>query len=534
MTDYLGPLTLGTTSGTYRLLNWTPTVSDEGAYSAEIQVIVSAASSDALATAIEAFVAALDQGNSYFHYMPGVTSPTAYVIASTSGFRLEEITWQVYWQKLTVTLHFADASAGELQTPYSAHGVLLPQSELLNTLVGTNPPQLDVILDDTSTYDFHSIWVALSPTALADRGTGTTGNPASWLVYSSDLTWTTLSSGTGATEWGNQFGYTTSASWQTAQLNTARYPAGKYRLLARVSQSAGTGYVMDSQNQVAAPVTRTSWHIIVVGDLDLPVQDTAWGTASNLTFSVRSDGTNTFGINAFVLLPLSWGYFSWHPELAGQEIDQLDVGPTGFFMDGVTDTTYFQGGVLEPKTLAAHTGTLIATPNPTGNNWPSDWSTGGTGTVTADTSRFKIVTSAQTGWAVPSTYSVAVPGEWYQVEWTRQITAWTSGEPGIYVWFTTVDGSMLVECIVDQRQATDASPVAGVGYVKAPPGAARVAVFVGRYASGTWTGYWSGIAIRRCPLRLILVAEDSTGTLSSYTHAANLTVKYVPRYEYAR
>jgi hypothetical protein len=283
MTDYLGPLTLGTT-GTYRLLTRKITPAGDER-TAELSIAVVGTSSDTLAAAIEALSAAGMTGNTYVHSEPGVTNPVAYLVTGMSKFeQAEEVTWPVFWQKILLTLVVTGYPAGALTTPYSAQTVQLPASVALNTLLGTRRTQLDVTVDDSSGNDFHSVWAALAPTALDDT---------KWLVLASALTWTTMSNGTGATYWGNANRYTTSASWQAAPLDTSKYPAGKYRLLARVAQSAGTGYVMDSQNQVAVPVTRTTPHLLVIGDLDLPAQDTAWGTAANLTLSARSDGTNT-------------------------------------------------------------------------------------------------------------------------------------------------------------------------------------------------------------------------------------------------
>lgn len=327
MTDYLGPLTLGT-SGTYVLDKW-ETASGADGITASVAVMVTAASSDLLVLAVEALAAQLQIGNSYVHSIPSATSPVVYRITSATSPVVDEydgVLAAAPWHAVAFTLNLAAQPAGALTTLYNAASTLTPTSVALSALLGTNPTPLDVVIDDSSGNDMHGVWAALAPTALSD---------AKWRVYASDLTWTTMSSGGADTAmWNNNSRYTTSASYQTAPLDTSQYPAGKYRLLARVKQAAGTGYVKDSQNSVAAAVTRTTPHLMVIGDLDLPVADTATGTAANLTLSVKSDGTNRFDINAFVLLPLEYGYFSWHHATATTEIDQLDVGPTGTFMDG--------------------------------------------------------------------------------------------------------------------------------------------------------------------------------------------------------
>jgi hypothetical protein len=346
------------------------------------------------------------------------------------------------------------------------------------------------------------------------------------------------SGGADAAMWGNASRYTTSATYQTAPLDTSQYPAGKYRLLARVKQAAGTGYVMDSQNATAIAVTRTTPHLMVIGDLDLPVADTAAGTAANLTFSVKSDGTNRFDINAFILLPLEYGYFSWHHGTATTELDQLDVGPTGIFMDGTCDATYLQGGTLTPRILAAHVGTLVATPSPTGSTWPTDWDrTNGTD-VTAVSSKFHVVCAAattKTAWYAATNLAtpLVIPGAWYELSLTRSVTAWSAGAVVVDIVWQDVDGNTVRTDVLSTVGAVDGSPVGLSLYAKAPTHAARARVLVGGI-SATMTADFYTVVLRRCPLRLIVVCEDAAGALSSNTHAVALTVKYTPRYEVAR
>jgi hypothetical protein len=526
--DYLGPLTLSPT-GTYRLLTWVKADADDGSITAALSLNVHAASSDALATAVEALYAACAAGNTYVHSQPGVTNPVAYVVTGLADWKLADlVSWQANWQGVSFTLRLAAQPAGALTTLYSAQAMNLPTSVSLSTLLGTHPTQLDLtVLDDTaSPVHMHSVLAALAPTALSDD---------KWLVLASALTWTTMSSGTGATYWGNSTRYTTSSSWQTASLDTSRYPAGKYRLFARVAQEAGTGYVMDSQNQVAAPITRSTPHLIAVGDLDLPVQDTAYGTASNLTLSVRSDGTNDCTVNAFVLLPLTWGYVAWHPDVATQYIDQLDVGPTGIFMDNVTDVTYLQGGVLSPAVLATHIGTLVATASPSGSSWPTDWDKTASG-VSADTSRFKCVGASKYAWyaATNAATPLIVPGQWYELSFTRDVDSYVAGNVTAQIVWQDVDGNTVRTDTPSSVAANDASPVAVTVYGKAPAHAARAQVKLGTDGTGNVTAYFSAVSLRRCPLRLILVAEDAVGTLTSYLHPVKLTLKYVPKHEVAR
>ncbi len=531
--DFLGPLVLDSV-GTYQLIALDISEDDSGALNASMTVNVVAASGDALAAAIEVLLAQLRVGNSYARFNPGVTNPALYRITGVSGIALGNLTWQANWQKVSFKLGLAGQPVGALQTPYNSSAQNLPCSVALNTLLGTRPATLDVLIDDSSGNDFHSVWAALAPTALTD---------AKWYVLASALTWTTMSNGTGATMWGNTSRYTTSAGYQTAPLDTSQYPAGKYRLLVRASQSAGTGYIMNSQNAAPIAITRTTQNLQVIGDVDLPVQDTPWGTASNLVLSAKSDGTNTLTVNAFLLLPLDLGYFSWHnTDVVTGEIDELDVGPTGTFMYdtvtnfGATDMTYLLGGPLTPMLLAAHTGTLIATAQPSGNSWPGDWTADAN--ATADTSRFKLLASASAAYchyAPTATLLLVVAGAWYQFDFTRQVTAWTSGNSTATINWQDIDGNLVRADVLDTRAATDASPVPLTYYSRAPVNAVRATVQFGSASAATFTAYYYAVALRRCPLKLLLAAEDSAGVLNgSFVTPVALTVKYTPRYEVAR
>jgi len=532
MTDYLGPLTFGANSAsdTYCLTKWD---SDGGA--ASLEVIVKGTSSDTLATYMEALIAQLRIGNTYAHFQPGNTYPTVYTVVGVSAFKLDALeSWHAFWQRVSFALTLAGQPAGALTTLYAATSTLTPASQPLSALLGTNPTMLDVTIDDSSGNDMHSVWCALAPTALSD---------AKWRVYADALTWTTMSNDSTACGaltyfWNAHNRYTVSSSYQTAPLDTAQYPGGKYRLLARVCQEAGMGYVKDSQNDTAVAITRTTPHLLVIGDLDLPTADTAPGTAANLTVSVKSDGTNDCIINAFLLIPLDYGFFSWHHATATTEIDQLDVGPTGVFMDGTCDATYLAGGPLVPRILAAHVGTLVATASPTGANWPADWGrTDGTD-VTAASSKFHVVlvTESKFAWYAATNLAtpLVIPGAWYELTLTRQVTARSAGAATVDIVWQDLDGNTVLTQNLSSVTATDASPVNLELYAKAPAHAARAQVKVGGGAGATITADFSAVVLRRCPLRLIVVAEDATGALSSNTHAVALTLKYRPYYEVSR
>ncbi len=352
MTDYLGPLAFD--GLTYRLTQWAVTDRDDGRRDLAMEVIAYGDTSDGLAAAIERLTSEARQGSIYLRQFYGTSSPVSYIIEEVTTVSLGAVvTFGALRQRLSLTVIVSGRPAGALTALYNAQALNSPGALTLAALLGTHPPQLDVTIDDASGNDMHSVHLALALRALTDDQTIAMATRAHWLIYASSLTWTTMSNrGATATAWSNAPRYTTSASWQTATLDTQKYPAGQYKLWARVRQEAGTGYVMDSANQTAIPVTRTTFHLIEMGDVELPVSDTAYGTASNLTLYVRSDGTNDFDIDAYLLLPLDLGLTYWHPSVDTTEIDQLDVGPSGIFMDGVTDLTYLKGGVLEPTTLA--------------------------------------------------------------------------------------------------------------------------------------------------------------------------------------
>jgi len=532
MTDYLGPLTLGT-SGTYVLEQ-----RQFDAGSAELTIRVRGTTADTLAAAIEALSAACTAGNTLTHVEPGVTSPVVYRVTACAKFAQHaQVTWMGFWQRIDVGLTVAPFPAGALSVIYSAEHVDAPDALDLSALLGTRPTTLDVTVDDDSGNDMHSVWVALAPRVLtADQTIALTR--AHWMVLASSLTWTTMSNGTGATMWGNTSRYTISSSYQSAPLDTQGYPAGKYKLLVRVSQEAGTGYVMDSVNQDPVAVTRATQHLLELGDIDLPVANTSPGTASNLTLYVRSDGTNDCIVNAFVLLPLEHGLFAWHHDDDDEEIDQLDMGPSGMFMDGVASLQYLvPADILHPRTLAAHTGTLVATPEPTASTWPADWGRTDAVDVTADSGLFKVVTTTGEKYA---TYAatvagtpLVVPGTWYEFSCTLNVTARAAGYAVSQIRWLDVDGNVVRD---DELDSSDGAPAAStpIAYREAPAHAVHAQVRIGAGPGASLTAYWSDVVFKRCPLQLCILAEDAAGALVTYLHPVHVTVKYTPRYEVAR
>ena len=523
MTDYLGPLTFGDSNsgGAYVIKSWSPSGG-----SAAVEVTVCATSADTLAVALEALAVQLYVGNTYAHHEPGTTLPVIYRVVGSALVQAGEGTWHAFEQRVSFTLALSGAPAGALFSLYTAQHVDSPASLALDGLLGSNPTLPDFTVEDDSGGGMHSVMIALAPTALSD---------AKWLVLASALTWTTMSNGTGSTWWGNTNRYTTSATYQTAVLDTSQYPSGKYRLWARVQQSAGIGYIMDSQNNVAVAVSRTTPHLVCIGDLDLPTADTAPNTVAPLTFSVKSDGTNTFTIGAYCVMPLSWGYAAFHPTSPTLTIGRLDVGPSGVFLDGVTDGSYMQQGIpLAPGVLAAHVGTLVSTASPTDSGWPTDWARSNDSDVTAAGGLFHVVcASASTKTATTLDTPLVVPGAWMELSLTRQVTAWTAGAVVVQIAWLDIDGNAVRTDTLSSVAATDASPVALTLHAKVPVHAARAQVVLGGIAA-TATVDFSAVVLRRCPLRLIVVAETANGALVNYAHPVHESVRYTPRYEIAR
>lgn len=529
MTDYLGPLSFGTTAsgGTYVLKKFSRELSTINA-----EVLVTAQNASSLGTAIEKLVANLTAGNTWTHLQPGLSNPVSYRVLELLSFaQMGDETWHANQQRVQFSFRVDTLPFGAVVTMHAAQPVNAPASLSLESLLGSAPTTLDVTVDDSLGSDMHSVWLALAPKALTDSMT---------VVLANAITFNpALTGGTGATCWGNTKGTMVGATYTTAPLDTRKYPAGKYRLLVRAAMTSGVGYVMDSQNLTAVPITGSDLHLTVVGDLDLPVGDTASGVASNLLISVKSDGVNTLTVNGFVLIPLSWGFAAWHPTSAALEIDQLDVGPSGVFMDGVCDFSHFMGGVLVPKVTASQSATLIATEEPSGTTWPTDWSRSASG-VTAASSKFHIVAAAADKYA---TYTGAtqreilvVPDEWYEVSWTRRVTAWTSGTAVVQVVWTDVDGNQVgIDTVDSKTSATDGGDVNGLAYVKAPRMAVMARVTLATTGTATLTVDYNNVIFKHSPLRLIVVVEEATGALNgSYVHPVAVTVKYTPRYEIGR
>lgn len=154
------------------------------------------------------------------------------------------------------------------------------------------------------------------------------------------------------------------------------------------------------------------------------------------------------------------------------------------------------------------------------------------------TPAFYIATTSGSKYAIHAATNadtpLVVPGQWYQFALTRQVTARSAGAAVVIVDWQDIDGNAVRSDTLSSVITTDASPVNLELYGKAPAHASRARVRMGAGSGANLTAYFSAVAFRRCPLRLIVVAEDADGALTSYAHSVHLTVKYTPRYEVAR
>ncbi|MDP1804147.1 MAG: hypothetical protein Q8K72_03185, partial [Acidimicrobiales bacterium] len=162
------------------------------------------------------------------------------------------------------------------------------------------------------------------------------------------------------------------------------------------------------------------------------------------------------------------------------------------------------------------------------------------GEVSADATGllFEVVTTTGSKYLWFAATNVAtplvVPGAWYEVDLTRQVTARAAGAATVDLIWQDVDGNTVRTDALSTTSATDATPVALTYYAKAPAHAARAQVRAGAGTGANLTAYFSAVILKRCPMRLIVVAEDAAGALTSYLHPVHLTCKYTPRYEVAR
>ena len=142
--------------------------------------------------------------------------------------------------------------------------------------------------------------------------------------------------------------------------------------------------------------------------------------------------------------------------------------------------------------------------------------------------------------ANPAPYPLVVPGAWYEFLLTRQVLGWTAGNVIVVARWMDVDNNFIDLIgwgwdILSSVAAVDAAPVALALYAKAPVHASRLRIFFGIDAAGSGTAVtFTAVSVRRCPMRLIVVAEEASGTLVNYAHPVHVSVKYTPRYEVAR
>jgi len=543
MTDYLDNLALPLDdSGDYVRKSFKVTEAEDGTLTAELIVTVKPATKTgaALITARENLRAACDRATTYVNYVTGATSPVAYEIVSCQSFVCDEkAEWMAnaFWDRVTITFKLKSWPRAARQTVYDTTAVGTPDVLDLSTLLGTVPSELDVLVDDQSGNAMHSVILCLCGREMtADQSVSASARPHWLLGFGASgllpaASWSgSVSDGTQATSWLHSDCYTTSASWSTVAIDTRMYREGPYKVFARVQQSAGIGYVATSQDiGGAVAVTGATPHLVEVGDVQLPTADALPGTAANLTLYIHSDGTNTLRISGLLILPLD-RLVVWHHSDPTSEIDELRVGPSGVFMDGVCDKTYLvPDHPLVPEVLAVHCPNLVSDASPSGSTWPASWYRSSTGSVTASSSRVKMVGGASALEASPSLSAAGAPtiagGELVEFAFTRDVDSRTSGSTSVTAVWCDIDGNV-VDTTVLATYAADTASEALVFYAKAPRAAERVYLKFTVTAGASLTVYYSGVYVRQpIPQQLVVVAEDSTGTLDgSYKHAVNVSV----------
>ena len=543
--DRLGNLTLGKESdaGTYTLKSW-----KLGAGTATIGVKVTAATANLLASLTEElFAVCASAPTTYLHYEPGITYPVIYRVSAATAVQDDASTYPSLSQWLTITLTLDGGGRGAFHVLQNAAALNTPGSVDIIDLLGSIHPEQDTLIDDASGNDMHSVWVWITRRCLTNDQTIALADRAHWLIHAGGtmLTWSTVNNGTGAKFWGNQSHYTTAAATETATAPTQRYPFGSYKILALAQQASGIGYVgvLSGGATYEAEVIGANPHLVEICDIDLPVADTSGPTvAANITFTCRSNGSARLDVIGFVLIgPLDDNSFArYHPALPSVECDNLQFGPSGLAVDGIWDSTHFVGETLMPEPDSWHR--LLASPTyPDGNTWPTQYGRTHTSDVTADTSRFKVVSSASTRhfwYAEHAAGYYDCPmiegGEEYEIVITREVTVHTAGTIDVFADWIGNNGEAIRTDPLSSLSGTGAVASTDLKlYARAPRTAARLIVRAG-HTSGTGTSYWTALWIRRCPQIMAVVAETSDGTLSSYLFPVTVTTSVTEEYEVGR
>lgn len=429
-------------------------------------------------------------------------------------------------QRVVLELAAEPFGTGALQVVHDAVTVATPAALSLKALRGDLPSELRVRCEDASSNGIHSLWGHLAPRSLEQD---------MWLLRADQaFTWSGGDLATVANSYSTQVRRNSSTTAATGTKDTAVYPPGKYRVLARVRVAAGYGYVKTNlagaDEQVT--VTRTSWHLVELGTVWLPPKATHVGTSADLVVSLTGDGSNYCYLDYLLLLPTWLGGFRYHPTSASEECESVDVGPAGVFIDGVGDWSHVRGDVLRPRITESLIPELVTTHSPDGSTWPSDWTRNDESDVTASGGKFQIVSDVGVRNARVGPF-VVTPWVWYEVELSKQVTAFSTADAMVVFRWYDVAGELLNTDTLAAWSATDAAPVTGLAFhAQAPDTATYLRAYIETEGgAGTTVQFWD-VYVHRCPLQIILVSEDADG--SAGTQDLAVTVSATPAYEAVR
>jgi len=251
----------------------------------------------------------------------------------------------MHWVKGTLNLYVSPFSRTASANLYTAQVVATPNSLALSGLAGIYRTPLTHTIASQTADDLHSAYLALAPAAMT-----------SYLFEAESLTWgagaATL---TDATAHGGSAKKIASVTAVAATMDVAALEETEYRLIARVKVlggETGTIYCDVTQNRGLPDVTftRSSWHIVELGECTLPAVKVRSGV-SPLVVSVKSTSA-TAGHEACVdwviALPTRRGIWSWHHTTDASDCDTIhhdaDDGVT--YVDDVADGRYVTGNTL--------------------------------------------------------------------------------------------------------------------------------------------------------------------------------------------
>jgi len=227
---------------------------------------------------------------------------------------------------------------GSEVTLYNASAGTCPRVVDLSGMLGDFPAPLEITLAAT-VEDIAACYLGLVPDTAFDAY-----NEAEALTWSGGTTSTVADA---AAHGGSKKRNTSATAAVATYADTAGYDPGTYLLLARTKDDSGTidiGYGYGGSEYASVAASGTTFHIVEVACLALPIVKTRSGVAANL--QVRFDSITSNGdVDWFGLCPVTWGFTSWvHPS---NDATTLVFGYDGtVYADGVASQAYKTGGPL--------------------------------------------------------------------------------------------------------------------------------------------------------------------------------------------